>query len=107
MGMDRTVTFPTAPPTWTAVRDLLAARGYTFQVRMIDGELAFPDEQPPQTWRELRLSAPQGMVTVRREANRLAFVIWENADAELREQWTALWQAFADAGGGTVETPEA
>jgi hypothetical protein len=70
---------------------------------MIDGELAFPDEQPPETWRELRFRTPQGMVTVRREANRLVFVTWGNADAELREQCDALAQTFADAGGGTVE----
>jgi hypothetical protein len=106
MGMDQTVRFPNAPPAWTAARDLLAARGHTFQVRMIDGELAFPDEQPPEMWRELRLSTPQGMVTVRREDNRLVFVIWGNADAELREQWHALASAFAEAGGGTVESAE-
>jgi hypothetical protein len=106
MGMEQTVRFPTAPPAWTAARDLLAARGYTFQVCMIDGELAFPDEQPPETWRELRLRTPQGMVTVRREANRLAFVTWGNADAGLREQWHALTWAFAEAGGGAVETAE-
>ena len=90
MGMELTVRFLTAPPTWTAARDLLAARGYTFQIRMIDGQLAFPDEQPPETWHELRLSTPNGMVTVRREANRLLFVAWGNADPGLREQWNAL-----------------
>ena len=107
MGMEQTVTFSTAPPAWTAARDLLAARGYMFQVCMIDGQLAFPDEQPPETWHEVRLSTSQGMVTVRRQGNRLVFVTWGNADAGLREQSNALAVAFADAGGGAVETPEA
>ena len=105
MGMELTVRFNSAPPAWTAVRDLLALRGSTFQVRMIDGELAFPDEQPPDHWRELRLSTPHGMmITVRREADKLKFVTWGNADAGLQEQWHALARAFAEAGGGTVET---
>jgi hypothetical protein len=107
MGMHLTVTFPTAPPAWAAARDLLSGRGYTFQVRMIDGQLVFPDEQPPETWHELRLGTSEGMITVRREANRLLFVTWGNADAALQEQWHALAAAFAEAGGGTVEILEA
>jgi hypothetical protein len=106
MGMEKTIRFRDAPPGWTAARDLLAVRGYTFQLRMIDGQLTLPDEQPPETWRELRLSTPQGMVTVRREANRLVFVTWGNADAGLREWRDALTCAFAEAGGGTVESAE-
>lgn len=104
MGMEQTVRFPAAPPAWTAVRDWLAARGHTFPIAMIDGELAFPDEQPPETWRELRLKSPHGMITVRRDANRLAFVIWGNADAALQEQRNVLAQAFAECGGGEMET---
>jgi len=102
MGMDRTVRFPGAPPAWEAVRDLLAAHGFAVQVRMIDGELAFPDEAPPPSWRELRLGTPQGMVTVRRAADRVECVVWGNADAGLRRAWDAVAWAFAEAGGGLV-----
>jgi hypothetical protein len=104
MGMEQTVRFRTAPPAWTAARDILATRGHTFEVCMIDGQLAFPNEQPQETWKELRLRTPQGMITVRREANRLVFVTWGNADLGLQEQWNALALAFAEAGGGAVET---
>lgn len=104
MGMEQTVRFRAAPPAWTAVRDILAARGHVFQVCMIDGQLTFPDEQPSESWSELRFRTPQGMITVRREANRLVFVTWGNADAGLREQRDALALAFAEAGGGAVET---
>jgi hypothetical protein len=98
--MELTVRFPATPPAWTAAREILAARGHAFQVCMIDGQLAFPDEQPPEAWRELRFRTPQGMITVRREANQLVFVTWGN---ELREQRNAFAQAFADAGGGKFE----
>jgi hypothetical protein len=104
MGMEQAVRFPTAPPTWAAARDILAKRGHTFQVGMIDGQLAFPDEQPQEPWSELRLRTTHGMITVRRETNRLVFVTWGNADAGLREQWHALAMAFAEAGGGAIET---
>jgi hypothetical protein len=87
------------------VRDLLARRGFPAQVRMIDGELAFPDEEPAANWRELRLGTPQGMVTVRREGDRLVFVTWGNADAALTQAWNALAWAFAAAGGGQIVTP--
>lgn len=103
MGMEQAVRFPSAPPAWPTVRDLLAARSHAFQVCMIDGELAFPDEEPPETWSELRLRTPHGMITVRREPNRLVFVTWGNADAQLLEQRNALALACADAGSGAVE----
>jgi hypothetical protein len=104
MGMDQAVTFPQSIPTLNAVQALLAGRGYPVQMRMIDGQLAFPDETPPEAWRELRIGTPQGMVTVRREGQRLVFVTWGNADAEMREAWNALTWAFAEAGGGQIQT---
>src|SRR5947209_19758679 len=105
MGLDQTATFPGgAAPDWPAVRDLLARHGFPVQLRMIDGELAFPDEEPAAAWRELRLGTPQGMVTVRREADRVTFVTWGNADAALRQAWNAVAWAFAEAGGGQLLT---
>jgi hypothetical protein len=103
MGIQQIVTFGTAPPAWTGARDVLAARGYKFQICMIDGQLIFPDEQPSDNWNELRFQTPHGMITVRREANRLVFVIWGNADVKLREELDAFVSAFAEAGGGSVE----
>ncbi len=46
---------------------------------MIDGQLAFPDEEPAADWRELRVGTPQGMVTVRRGKERMVFVTWGNS----------------------------
>jgi hypothetical protein len=103
MGMDQAVTFTLAMPTWSAVQELLARRGYPVQMRMIDGQLAFPDEVPPDVWRELRIGTPQGMVTVRREDQRLVFVTWGNADAAMRQAWNAVTWAFAECGGGQIQ----
>jgi hypothetical protein len=107
MGIDRSVSFAARPiPPWSAVAELLAQRGFPAEMRMIDGELAFPDESPPDDWKELRVGTPQGMVTARRGEGRLTFVTWGNADEPLRQAWNALAWAFAQAGGGEVETEE-
>ncbi|HEV3079561.1 MAG TPA: hypothetical protein VGY66_07270 [Gemmataceae bacterium] len=106
MGMEQTVNFPAGrPPSWPAARDLLASYGFPVQVRMIDGELAFPDEEPPENWQELRLGAPEGkVVTVKREPDRLVLVVWGNADAQLVQAWNALAWAFAELASGQIQT---
>jgi hypothetical protein len=107
MGMEQTVSFAgTTVPSFVAVRDFLGQRGFPLQMGMIDGQLAFPDELPDDGWRELRLRTPQGMVTVRHDGERLAFVTWGNADDAMRQAWNALVWAFAAVGGGQVETPQ-
>lgn len=105
MGMDQAVTFAGKPvPPWPEVRDLLQQRGFSLQMRMIDGQLAFPDEEPGESWNELRLGTPEGMVTVRRTGDQIVFVIWGNADATLRQAWNALAWAYAEVGGGQILT---
>jgi hypothetical protein len=107
MGVDRVVTVKDQQmPSWEVVRALLERYHFAVPLRMIDGQLAFPDEEPPTDWRELRVGTPQGMVTVRRETNRLVFVTWGNADSALREAWNALAWAFAAVGGGMVQAEE-
>jgi hypothetical protein len=93
-------------PPWPAVRDLLAGRGLPLKMRMIDGQPAFPDEEPPEEWREIRVAAADGMVTIRREGDRLAFVVWTNAGAELRQILNALAWAFAEVGAGRIDAPQ-
>ena len=106
MGMDQTVTFPGAAPEWPAVATRLAGRGFSVQVRMIDGLPAFPDEEPPADWRELRIGTDAGMVTLRRTPEGVACVTWGSADDGLRRLWDAVAWALADAGGGRVVTPD-
>jgi hypothetical protein len=107
MGLSQTVAFsPGTVPSWESVHGLLAARGFPPQVRMIDGELAFPDEAPPAGWRELRVGTPQGMVTLRRAGDAVEVVTWGNADRAMLQAWNAVAWALAEAGGGIVQTAE-
>jgi hypothetical protein len=105
MGMDQKVLFAQEKtPTWPQLMELLAARNYPLQLRMIEGELAFPDEAPPEAWKELRVSMPGGMVTLKREADGITLVTWGNADVNLRQAWNALTWALAHLTGGTIQT---
>jgi hypothetical protein len=107
MGMEHVVTFPGgAAPAWQDVAGLLARRGFPAETRMIDGELVFPGDPPPEGWRELRLGTPQGMVTLRREPGRVRVVTWGNADAAMLQAWNALAWACAEAGGGLIEAAD-
>src|SRR5262249_786816 len=107
MGMELKVTFSgREPPGWPAVADLLARHGGPVQMRMIDGELAFPDETPPEGWRELRVALGGAMVTIRRGADEASVVAWGNADAAQLRLWQTLAWALASAGAGSVQTPD-
>lgn len=91
MGMDQKIAFPQEKlPTWPQFADACAKKNIPLQLRMIDGELAFPDETPHESWRELRISTPAGMITLRREAGGITFVIWGNADETLRRDCDTL-----------------
>jgi hypothetical protein len=106
MGMEQTVVFePGRVPAWAAVRDLLAAHGFAVQMRMIDGQLAFPDEMPPETWQELRVGTTDGMITLRRDGDQVRTVTWGNADPAMVRAWNALTWAIAQAGQGKVMSP--
>ena len=108
VGMKQILSFssgraPACPP----VRDLLISRGLPLQVRMIDGELAFPDEEPAENWREIRLATQEGMaITVKRAADVVELVVWGNADQTLIRARNALAWAFAEVGQGMIETEQ-
>ena len=91
MGMEQKVVFPAQQlPTWPQLAGLLAERNFPLEMRMIDGVLAFPDEAPPDNWRELRVGTLHGMVTLRREPDGITLVTWGNADEKMRQAWNAL-----------------
>jgi hypothetical protein len=107
MGLDRTIRYPTPEtPSWEAVRVQLARVGEPAPLRMIDGMPAFPDEDPPADWKELRVGTTAGMVSIRRTPGALTCVVWGNADAGLSAGWSKVIWACAEAGGGTIVTPE-
>jgi hypothetical protein len=101
--MEQQVTFGAQGcPAWSALDGLFHQHGYAVQMRMIDGQLAFPDETPPEDWHELRLGTSGGMITVRRQGNAVELVTWGNADEAMRHAWNALTWAFAEVGGGQI-----
>ena len=102
MGMERVVTFSGAVPSWPAIRDRLAAAGLAPQMRMIDNLPAFPDDEPEANWQELRLGLAAGMVTLRREQDRIRVIVWGNADTALQREQEIVARACADAGSGLV-----
>ena len=104
MGMSQTVRCRDGVPAWPAVAEWLTADGRPATMRMIDGQLAFPDEEPPPDWRELRVSLGPGMVTIRREPDAVTLVIWGNADPALVQAWNTLTLAFAELSGGSIAT---
>lgn len=100
MGMERTVRFEGTPPSWQAIRAAIQERGLGVQLRMIDGMPAFPDECPEDGWRELRLSTPAGMMTLRLQSGSVSVVVWGNADdALLRERDTVVEACLSATGG--------
>jgi hypothetical protein len=106
MGLDRTVRFPASSvPTWDTIRGQLARVGESAPLRMIDGLPAFPDESPEESWRELRIGFPAGMVTLRRVGDSLTCVVWSNADEALSAALDRVVWACASAGAGLVGTP--
>ena len=90
MGMSQRVECPGGVPPWPTV----ALRLGTPQMRMIDGQLAFPDEEPPADWRELRIAMNGVMVTVKRDEDAVEVVTWGNADENMRAAWDAVAAAF-------------
>ncbi len=102
MGVQRTVTFPAGEPTWPAVAAKLAEAGEGPPIRMIDGLPAFPDEQPADGWREVRLGFAAGMVTVARGPGGWRVTVWGTDDPALLRVQELTAGAIASAGGGQI-----
>jgi len=83
MGLSRTIPLPNGEPTWEVVATRLISLGETPLLRMIDGLPAFPDETPPDDWRELRITLSGGMITLKRDAQAWTLVTWGTADEAL------------------------
>ncbi len=105
MGLETRVPCPAGIPAWPAVAAALTRKGCPVEMRMIDGELAFPDEPPRDDWRELRVAAGGAMVTVRRGDGEVALVTWGTADAAQSRLAQALGEAFGEVASGGASGP--
>ena len=72
----------------------------------LEQTVIFPEDQPAEPWRELRVSSDAGMVTIRREQNQVTLVTWGNIDAALVRTRNALAWAFAETGNGRIQTDQ-
>src|SRR6266700_119107 len=99
MGITRLIQCPHGIPAWPRVAAWLAERGAAAQMRMIDGQLAFPDEAPPDDWREIRVALAGGMVTIRRLESAVEIVTWGNADEAMKQAWETVARAFSELAG--------
>ena len=103
MGMEHRVQIPSGTPvSWSAIRQVLSEVGEKPVLRMIDAELAFPDELPPEEWTELRIALSGGMVTLRRHSESVACITWGNADEALTDSWNKTCWAVATATQGAI-----
>jgi hypothetical protein len=100
MGMERIVTLAGPAPTWLTIQRELTTIGLPVSIRMIDGLPAFPDEVPEDGWKELRVSTPGGMITLKQQLGQMAITVWGNADEQLQREWEQLAQACAAAANG-------
>jgi hypothetical protein len=94
MGTVHRVTCSQRLPDWPEVLARITAHNVVAEMRMIDGQLAFPDEIPPSDWTELRVSIDGWMVTIRRAENSVEFVTWSDATPELQAAVAVLADAF-------------
>lgn len=98
MGMSQVVRCSQGVPEWPRVAAWLAERGVAVQLRMIDGQLALPDETPGPEWDELRVGTPAGMITIRRRGDSVELTIWGNSDRALQDASAAMALGFAELG---------
>jgi hypothetical protein len=96
MGLEREVVFSGSVPPWSAVMARLSG----VQMRMIDGNLAAPDEEPEEPWRELRVAREGEMLTIRRGADRIVVVGWADPTPARQRLTDDLLRAFAEAAAG-------
>ncbi|QDU61368.1 hypothetical protein Pan216_22240 [Planctomycetes bacterium Pan216] len=103
MGIERRVEFEQgAFPPWSSLCELMAAEGEELQLRMVDNELTFPDETPPETWHEIRVGTSSGMITIRRQDDAVSLLAFGNADQEMQRAWNRLTWGVAKAGDGLI-----
>jgi hypothetical protein len=81
MGMEISVQSPGID--WGKITNALAQFEPRGTLRMADGQLTFPDEEPASGWRELRVALPAGMVTLRRTPQGVDLVTWGNISEDL------------------------
>jgi hypothetical protein len=90
MGMVHEVACPHGLPNWPDLLKQLSAQGVRAEMRMIDAQVALPDEMPPPDWQEVRVSLDGWMVTVRRARESVHLIAWGDPRPELQHAVSVL-----------------
>jgi hypothetical protein len=61
----------------------LERAGAPAQIVMIDGALTMPGARAPRDWGDVRLRTPAGTLALKRDGERVAVVVFGNADEPL------------------------
>lgn len=93
MGME--VSLPGNHWTWPQIQNAMRSFDPPAVLKMADGLLVFPDEEPQPDWKELRLGFPSGMITLRRESGALKLVTWGQISPELEGARSRLQQLLS------------
>ncbi len=88
MGMEMSISVPN--PDWPHICAALAQFSPKGSLRMADGQLTFPGEEPSPDWQELRVALPSGMVTLKRTKDGLDLITWGNISEELLSERNQL-----------------
>ncbi|NBR07312.1 MAG: hypothetical protein EBT92_16320 [Planctomycetes bacterium] len=81
MGME--IDVKVAGIDWNKISEAMAKFEPKGTIRMADGQLTFPDEEPAADWKELRIALPAGMVTIKRTVMGVTLITWGNVSPEL------------------------
>lgn len=96
MGMQ--VTIPGCEPGNVRV----VAKDLGMALRLVENMPAFPDEEIPEEFSEIRLGSEGGMISVRSQPGALVLVVWGNADDPLCQALVKLAGCLATRGAGKV-----
>ena len=103
MGMSIQVEFgPSTGLSWNKLVGQLGKQGIAIEMRMIDGEIAFPTDEPTEDWKELRVSHSGAMLTIRRQPSGIELVSWNTDDTAIATLRENLALAAACVSEGTV-----
>jgi hypothetical protein len=98
--------------TWTVMHrgkidtaSVIAGLQDPWQLRLVDGLPAFPNESVPEEFQEIRLALNGCMVTLIAGESGLKLVTWSSIDPMFKQAVDRLAEGLASAGDGSVAAP--
>lgn len=80
----------------------VVAKDLGMALRLVENMPAFPDEEIPEEFSEIRLGSDGGMISVRNQPGALVLVVWGNAEESLCQALVKMAGGLAARGAGIV-----